>query len=78
MRLSDLQLKEIINIANGKKIGNIIDITVNDDGSITKLIVEEKLGKKLFAASKEEVSIEWNQIVKIGDDIIIADLSKKM
>lgn len=78
MRLSDLQLKEIINIANGKKIGNIIDITVNDDGSITKLIVEEKLGKKLFAASKEEVSIEWNQIVKIGDDIIIADLNKKM
>ena len=78
MRLSDLQLKEIINIANGKKIGNIIDITVNDDGSITKLIVEEKLGKKLFAASKEEVSIEWNQIVKIGDDIIIADLNKQM
>ena len=74
MRLSELQLKEIINIYNGKRIGVIIDVIVEANGQIQKLVLEEKRGRKF---SKEEYEISWNQIVKIGDDIILIDTRNK-
>lgn len=75
MRLSELQLKEIINITNGRRIGNIIDVVVSNDGNISKLITEEKTGKRFLSSGKEDKDILWKQIIKIGDDIILVDLS---
>ena len=74
MRLSELQLKEIINIYNGKRIGVIVDVIVEANGQIQKLVLEEKRGRKF---SKEEYEISWNQIIKIGDDIILIDTRNK-
>ena len=74
MRLSDLQQKEIINIDGGKRIGMIIDVIVSENGNIRELILEEKRGRKF---THEEYSISWNQIVKIGDDIILVDTRNK-
>ena len=74
MRLSELQLKEIINISNGKRIGIIVDVIVSTNGQIETLVLEEKRGRKF---SKEEYEISWNQIVKVGDDIILIDTRNK-
>ena len=74
MRLSELQLKEIINISNGKRIGVIVDVIVETNGQIQKLVLEERRGRKF---SKEEYEILWNQIVKVGDDIILIDTRNK-
>lgn len=74
MRLSELQLKEIVNISNGKRIGTIVDVIVDEHGSIKNLVLEEKRGRKF---THEEYNISWNQIVKIGDDIILIDTRNK-
>lgn len=74
MRLSELQLKEIVNISNGKRIGTIIDVIVDDKGNIKNLVLEEKRGRKF---SREEYDISWSQIIKIGDDIILVDTRNK-
>lgn len=74
MRLSDLQLKEIISINNGKRIGVIVDAVVDENGYIKNLILEEKRGRKF---SREEYNVNWSQIVKIGDDIILVDTRNK-
>ncbi|MBQ2872428.1 MAG: YlmC/YmxH family sporulation protein [Bacilli bacterium] len=74
MRLSELQLKEIVNICNGKRIGVIVDVLVEENGNIQKLVLEERKGRRF---SKEEYVIDWNQIVKIGDDIILIDTRNK-
>ena len=74
MRLSDLQLKEIVNISNGKRIGRIIDVTVDEKGSIINLVLEDRRGRKF---SHEEYNILWSQIIKIGDDIILVDTRNK-
>ena len=76
MHLSELQLKEIINIANGKRIGSIVDVVVSSDGVISKLVVEERIGKRFLTSNKEDKDILWQQIVKIGDDIILVDLNE--
>lgn len=69
MRLSELQTKEIINMSTGKRLGLIIDVIVDNTGLIKSLILEEKKGKRF---SREEYELDWNQIAKIGDDIILA------
>jgi YlmC/YmxH family sporulation protein len=74
VRLSDLQHKEIVNIVDGKRVGIIIDVIVDEKGSITNLVLEDRRGRKF---SREEYNVMWNQIVKIGDDIILIDTRNK-
>lgn len=69
VRLSDLQTKEIINMTTGKRLGMIIDVIINNEGNIKSLILEEKRMKRL--ANREEYELDWKQIAKIGDDIIL-------
>ena len=71
MRLSDIQDKDVISLIDGIKIGNIIDIKITSDGKIDSLILEKKL-KKMFS-SGDEIEIKWNQIKKIGEDVILVE-----
>ena len=73
MRLSDLQNKDVINVKDGKKIGNIIDIIINNEGKMQSIIVEQTKGMKVFT-SKEDIEINWGQIEKIGEDVILVKL----
>ena len=74
MNLSELQDKEIIDISTGRKVGSIVDVIISRKGEITKLILEERrVTKKIFTNSKENNTITWNKIIKIGDDIILVD-----
>lgn len=74
MHMSDLQIKEIIDISTGRRIGIITDVIVDSKGNIIKLILDKKIGKRLLTQTKENIELTWNQIVKIGDDIILVDL----
>ena len=74
MNLSDLQEKEVIDIASGKRIGTIIDVIISMTGNISKLVLEDKkTSRKLFSNTKEDIYLDWKQIIKIGDDIILVD-----
>ena len=74
--MSDLQRKDIVNIINGARLGKIVDIDVTKEGYINNLIVEPaKLMKKISYGN--EVNITFKQIVTIGSDVILVDLSIK-
>ena len=78
LRLSELQNKEIIDISTGKRGGNIIDASINNDGTIERLILEERRnGKKILKGIKDEITIYWDKIVKIGDDTILINPNRK-
>lgn len=68
MRLSELQNKDIVSIIDGKKIGNIIDVLLDENGQMTSLIVTKS---KFNIFSNNEIEIEWKQISKIGEDVIL-------
>ena len=75
MRLSELQNKDIVNMVDGKKIGNIIDISIDGSGKTTGLIVEKyKFLISMFSSSRE-IEIKWNQIEKIGEDVILVNIA---
>ena len=72
--MSDLQQKDIINTLNGTRIGKIIDIEVNETGLITNLIVGETRMMKRFNTTGE-VKINFNQIKRIGTDVILVEIT---
>ena len=73
MRLSDLQSKDIINVRDGKKIGNIIDVKINDKGEMEGLVVEQSKFLISMFSTKNEIEIKWSQIDKIGEDVILVN-----
>ena len=73
MRLSELQNKDIVNINNGSKIGKIIDILINENGNMNALIIQKTKIINIFS-NNGEIEIKWNQIKKIGDDVILVNM----
>ncbi len=69
--LSSLQSKDIINLTDGKVVGTIVDVLVNDDGKINEFTVQKR--KFLFYMSKP-ISIKWENIDKIGKDVILVNV----
>jgi YlmC/YmxH family sporulation protein len=77
MRLSDLQSKDVISVTDGKKIGNIIDIEIEEEtGKIASLIVEPTHFFLNFLAAHQEFQIYWPDIEKIGEDVILVKMKE--
>ncbi len=76
MRISELQSKDIVNTKDGKKIGKISDLIIDQTGKIEYLIVEPSKLFKRYASWNNETKIEFNQITKFGSDVILVDLLK--
>lgn len=71
MRISDLQNKSVININDGKDIGTIIDLEIDDNGKTINLFVEKHKFIISSITNSKEISIKWEQITKIGKDVIL-------
>lgn len=75
MRLSDLQSKNIVNVLDGKEVGSIIDANIRNDGSIESLVIESKQNRKFLTFSREDdMLVSWNDITKIGEDVILVNI----
>ncbi len=72
MTLSDLQQKDIINMMDGKKLGRIIDAEINEEGKILYFVIEPRRLFHFFRL-KEEQKITFQQIKKIGEDVILVE-----
>ena len=71
---SDIKKKKVINIADGKDLGKIIDLIVSyPDGKIKSIIVP---GKKNAFFSGSELIINFSCIERIGDDTILVTLCR--
>lgn len=75
MRLSDLQNKDVINLIDGKKVGNIIDVSIDSEGKMAELIVEKSKFFVSMFSNNGEIGIKWSQIEKIGEDVILVKIT---
>lgn len=78
MRFWELKEKEVINCKDGKRLGYVADLEIDImSGQICKLYVPGP-GKFCGCFGKaSEYVICWNQIVRIGDDILLVDIDVK-
>lgn len=73
--LTLLREMEVIDISEGKRLGFINDIILDDDLSrIESLIIPPQGNFISILKKKEEIKIHWNQIKVIGYDVILVDL----
>ncbi len=70
---NELRCKEVVNLQNGARMGKIIDLIIDSNGKDVLGLVVPGI-RKLFRAS-EDIFIPWNNITKIGDDVILVSLN---
>ncbi len=76
MRLSDLQNKNVVNINDGRNIGNIVDVKIDQEkGSITSFVIEPNKNFRSFIGRGQNTEIDWSSITKIGEDVILVKIT---
>lgn len=79
MKLSEISSKDVINDEDGVKLGKIVDAEIDvATGKIVNVTIYR--GFKFFNVfgSKDNVQIPWNKIIKIGNDVVIAENNQKI
>ncbi|WP_102271536.1 YlmC/YmxH family sporulation protein [Cytobacillus massiliigabonensis] len=72
IKISEFQLKDVVNVSNGKKLGNIGDIDINIQTGTINAVIIGGAGKVLgFFGRDEDIVIPWKNILKIGEDVIL-------
>jgi len=75
MKISDFQTKDVINIVDGKKLGQISDIELDLRVGRIESIVVPSTGRFFgFFGGGADVVIPWRSIVKIGADVVLVKL----
>ena len=66
--------KEVITLIDGRRLGYVQDVEADfSTGEITAIVVPGT--SKMFSmGNKGDITIPWNKIKKIGDDIILVEI----
>jgi YlmC/YmxH family sporulation protein len=77
MRWSELAEKELIALVNGERLGLMgqADLVVDPGtGKVKSLVLSS--GSSLFRKKREEITLEWGSIRKVGPEMVIVALGK--
>ncbi|MBR2452873.1 MAG: YlmC/YmxH family sporulation protein [Clostridia bacterium] len=75
--INELITKEEINVTDGARLGFVSDVEIDlSDGRLTAIIVPGAYRMMGFLGREDDIVIKWENIKKIGDDIIIIDSLK--
>lgn len=70
-RFTELRNKEIINLNDGSRMGYVCDVEIDiKTGKVESLIIPYKTGFLGIFSRRDKYVIPWDDIKKIGEDII--------
>lgn len=76
MSTYDIRDKEVINVYDGRSLGFVGDVELNlEKGTIEAIIIPGERGFLGFFNRSDELVIKWRDIKRIGDDVILVDIS---
>ncbi|BCV24712.1 MAG TPA: YlmC/YmxH family sporulation protein [Firmicutes bacterium] len=74
VRGSELRSREVINISDGRKLGNVVDVDIDlEAGRIRALIVPGATRVLGLFGRNEDVVISWEKVKRIGYDVILVE-----
>lgn len=72
IKISDFQSKDVINVVDGRRLGQICDLEIDPKlGRIEAIVMPGSGGWLGFFRAKQELVIPWHNIVKVGPDVIL-------
>jgi len=72
----ELRAKEVINVFNGKRLGNIVDMVIDTrSAKVLGIVVPNYENKFRLFKNGNDLFIPYCNIVKIGKDVILVDIS---
>lgn len=72
---NDLRNKEVVNVCTGARLGYITDVNFDvENGKICSIVVPGEACGMLGLSRRDDVVIPWENIEKIGEDIILVRL----
>ena len=75
MRFCELKCKEVVNACDGKRLGYIVDLILDD---CIDAIIIPKTGKMCgFFSDGSEYIIPFRCVKKIGEDIILVEIHEE-
>lgn len=74
IRASDLRLLDVINIADGRRLGNVYDIDVDQTTGAIRALILPGAGGFLWWGRRAEMEIPWEKVVKVGVDVILVEV----
>jgi len=78
MTFSDLKMKDVVNVCDGRKLGKPIDLVLSDAACVDALVVPAGSGfLNMIKQEKEGCLIPWRRILRIGDDVILVDIGEE-
>lgn len=78
MRFCELKCKEVVNACDGKRLGYIVDLILDDCEGCIEAIVIPKCGKMCgFISDGSEYVIPFRCVKKIGEDIILVEIHEE-
>ncbi len=78
MRMSELREKEVINIYDGERLGNVCDVDFEvKTGRICNLIIPGPCKVLGILGRDHEYIIPYEQIQRIGTDVILVEVERE-
>jgi YlmC/YmxH family sporulation protein len=76
VKISDLRMREVVNVSNGKKLGLIKDIEIDlENGMIKSVVLPGNTRIMGFFGKNDDVVVPWHKIKKLGMDVILVEVS---
>ena len=74
-RIADLRCKEVVNIADGTRMGCVEDVLVDmGSGRVVALVVPGPCRLLGLFLPGDDFIIRWDSVRRIGDDLILVDV----
>lgn len=74
LKISELKARDVVNVGDGRRLGNIIDIDLDvDRGKITAIILPGPRRSYGIFYRREDLVVPWEKIVRIGHDVILVE-----
>lgn len=76
---SDIRQKEVVNLKDGRRLGSVTDMEFTREGSIRSITVPGRFRlSALLKGEKSGVTIPWERVSVIGEDVILVDLDPQL